>query len=85
MPDEQIRVGVIAGRSVGKAVQRNRAKRMLREAAGPLLPDIKPGVDMVLIARAPILKASLTQVREALRNLLIKGNVLINNGNGKSA
>ena len=35
-----VRVGVAAGKSVGTAVYRNRAKRLLREAMRTLLPNI---------------------------------------------
>jgi len=45
---ETIRYGLVAGRGIGKAVLRNRAKRRLRHAV--LLADLKPGFDYVLIA-----------------------------------
>jgi ribonuclease P protein component len=75
---DKIRVGVTAGRSLGSAVNRNRAKRMLRAAISPLLPDITPGVDLALIARKPILDVKSTQVQEALTKNLSKANLLKN-------
>jgi ribonuclease P protein component len=44
------RLTVVASRRVGGAVRRNRAKRLLREAARPL--PWRSGVDVVLVARA---------------------------------
>lgn len=44
------RVAVVASRRVGGAVQRNRAKRVLREAARTI--DWAPATDIVLVARA---------------------------------
>jgi len=41
------RFGISAGRSVGNAVHRNRAKRQIRESLRPLLPSIKSGWDVV--------------------------------------
>jgi ribonuclease P protein component len=73
---EQIRVGVAAGRSLGNAVNRNRAKRLLRAAINPLLPDITPGVDLALIARKPILDVKSPQVQEALAKSLRKAKLL---------
>ena len=73
---DQIRVGVAAGRSLGKAVNRNRAKRLLRAAIAPLLPDIAPGVDLALIARKPILDVKSTEVQETLTDSLRKANLL---------
>lgn len=73
---EHTRVGVIASKSVGGAVQRNRAKRVLRAAITSLLPDTQPGHDLVLIARPPIGKAISPQVEEALRKTLLKAEML---------
>lgn len=66
----KVRVGVTAGRSVGGAIQRNKAKRLLREAIRPLLSDLSPGWDLVLIARSSILTASLQDIRKELTSLL---------------
>lgn len=65
-----LRVGIIAGRSVGGAVQRNRAKRLLREAMRALSSHINLGWDLVLIARQPVLKATFQQVHGALTQLV---------------
>lgn len=46
-------LGFTATRKVGGAVERNRAKRRLREAARALLPGLGlPGCDYVFVARA---------------------------------
>jgi ribonuclease P protein component len=67
---QKLRVGVTAGRSVGGAVNRNKAKRLLREAIRPLLPGLQPGWDLVLVARSAILTASLTDIRPVVKGLL---------------
>ena len=64
------RVGVTASRRVGNAVARNRAKRLLREAARRLYPRLGFGWDVMLIARSSILKAKEPQVEKALAGLL---------------
>jgi len=64
------RVGVAASRKLGGAVVRNRAKRLLREAARRLYPQLKAGWDMMLIARSQILEAKEPQVEKALAQLV---------------
>jgi ribonuclease P protein component len=52
--DGEVRLGVSAGRKVGGAVERNRAKRALREAFWDLSERLPPGHDFVLVARPGI-------------------------------
>ena len=72
-----LKVGVTAGRSVGGAIQRNRAKRLLREAMRFLLPAIRPGWDLILIARQPLSAATYEQVQSTLSQLIRRANLLI--------
>jgi ribonuclease P protein component len=66
----ETRFAISAGRSLGSAVKRNHAKRMLREIIRPLLPDIVPGWDVVILARKPMAEASFQEIRKALHLLL---------------
>ena len=48
---EPPRLGVSVGRKVGGAVERNRVKRVLREAFWALADELPEGHDFVLVAR----------------------------------
>ena len=75
------RVAVTAGRGIGNAVRRNRAKRLLRAAMHDLLPALNPGVDLLLIARAPLPRADFLQAKQALSGLLARAGLLAPSGN----
>ncbi len=55
---------------MGRAVARNRARRLLREAWRVLAAEVHEGHDLVLAARGPFGKASATELTEEMRTLL---------------
>jgi len=67
---DKSRFGFVAGKKVGQAVRRNRAKRLLREAVRQRLPKIVKGWDLVWIARGGAEKAEYRAVDEAVEQLL---------------
>jgi ribonuclease P protein component len=73
----RVKIGVAAGRTVGTAVTRNRAKRLLREAMRPLIPNLASGLDLILIARPGLVSATLEDTRQALLTLLQRAKILI--------
>jgi ribonuclease P protein component len=50
------RYGFIVSKQLGKAVTRNRIRRMLREVVRMLDPQLKTGFDIILIARHPLVE-----------------------------
>jgi len=63
-------VAFVAGRKVGKAVQRNRARRLMRAAWSDIARDAQAGVDLVFVARRAILGAGSQRVATEIADLL---------------
>ncbi len=64
--------GFTATRKVGGSVQRNRAKRRLREAARIVMPNqAQPGCDYVFIARAATLSCGWERLLDDMESALI--------------
>jgi ribonuclease P protein component len=65
-----VRVGFSVNKKVGKAVIRNRVKRRLREAVRRELPSVRPGSDLVFIARPAAAGATYWEIAEAVQAAL---------------
>lgn len=65
-PASGVRLGITASRRVGGAVQRNRAKRRLREVARIVLSHVEtppsPCIDIVIIARSVVVTIPFQQL-----------------------
>jgi len=71
--DPLIRVGFTATKRIGGAVERNRAKRRLREAARLLLPELaRSGHDYVFIARGGVTTRPWPRLLDDVKSALIR-------------
>jgi ribonuclease P protein component len=71
------RVGITTSKKIGNAVMRNRSRRIIREAVRQLLPELKKGYDLILVARGrtPFLKS--TDIYEVLKTQCGKNGLLL--------
>ncbi len=70
------RFGLIVSKKIGKAHDRNRVRRRLREICRRYLPCLKSEVDLVLIARPPIVAAAFGDINATVGQLLGRARLL---------
>lgn len=70
------RVGVTAGKKIGSAVKRNRAKRVILAAFRELLPHITGGYDIVFVARVRTTCVKSTVVFNHLKKAFLKEGII---------
>jgi ribonuclease P protein component len=66
------RLGLAVSRRVGGAVARNRARRLLREGFRRLDRAGSPGLDLVVVARAPLARGGQAEVDRELRERFLR-------------
>lgn len=71
------RYGFIVSKRVGKAVVRNRVKRLLREIMRQT--SLKPEWDIVFYARPAIAGASFAELKKLILSLLLQAQLLMEN------
>jgi ribonuclease P protein component len=74
--DQGLRAGFICGRGVGSAVNRNRARRLLKEAWRALEPEVSSSYDVVFVARPEIRGARMGEVQSDMRGVLATAGVI---------
>ena len=66
------RFAIAAGRTVGNAVTRNRAKRRLRSCLDALSETINPGWDLIIYGRQQMSSANYSEIRLAMKDIMQK-------------
>jgi len=70
------RTAFLASKKVGNSVERNRARRLMKESYRFLKEDIKIGYDLIFIARNTIKDKKYYQVNKSMANALLKSKLI---------
>jgi ribonuclease P protein component len=69
-PEGPVRLGITASRKIGGAVQRNRARRLIREAFRGVFAELPRALDIVVIVRRPLGERKLPDILGEFRRAL---------------
>jgi ribonuclease P protein component len=69
------RVGISISRKIGKAVVRNRIKRLVKEIVRHWMDQIHPHMDIILIVRNPVVGLDYKETESCLRHVMKRANV----------
>lgn len=71
------RCGFVVSKRIGGAVERNRAKRRMREAVRLCYPQLVPGWDLVFVIRTPaVTTVPFPELQAAVEDVLRRADVL---------
>ena len=74
---DKVQVGFSVSKKIGNSVMRNRAKRRLKACFSPLLPKVKPGYNLIFIARSSALTAPFVSMRSSMVSALKRAGVYL--------
>ncbi len=74
-----LRIGITTSKKIGKAVERNRSRRVIRAALRELKDSIKPGYDLVFVARGKTPYVKSTVILKAMKKELSDAGILEKN------
>jgi ribonuclease P protein component, eubacterial len=71
------RIGITTSKKIGKAVQRNRARRIIREAYRQIEPGTLTGYDFVFVARGRTVKLKSNDIKSIVMKMFSSAGVLV--------
>lgn len=70
------KIGFTVSKKIGKAVDRNKVKRRLKDIVRDYVPQLKEEYNYIVLARPGIADLEFSELKEIVKNIFIKADVL---------
>ena len=73
------RIGITTGKKIGNAVERNRSRRIIKEAFRSVYKDIDGTYDFVFVARSKTKYQKSTYIEKVMREMMLANGIIADN------
>ena len=77
------RIGITTSKKIGNAVERNRSRRVIREAFRQVCPNLNPCYDIVMVARSKTKYLKSTRIEEVMKRIFENEGMLKSESDGE--
>lgn len=75
--NKNVKIGISVSKKVGNSVQRNRARRLLREAISSFISNLNPNYNIIIVGKQSILDQKADSVTSDLKSVLERTDLLL--------
>ena len=73
------RIGITTGKKIGNAVERNRSRRIIKEAFRSVHKDVEGTYDFVFVARSKTKYQKSTYIEKVMREMMLDSGIIADN------